>query len=375
MVAEPLKGLKVVDLSHMLAGPLAARRLGDLGARVIKLEPKGGEALRSLPPVEKHVAGSSTYFHAFNTGKDSVSFDMSSESDLQFVRNLVREADVVIQSFRPGVLDKVGLGYSAVSSMNEKVVYASVSGYGDIDAWRREPGQDLLAQARSGIMWLSGIDNGKPAPLGFLVADTSTANILIQGILAALVGRGVSGKGAHVETSLLEALIELQIDAVTQYANDLEIPRRSRSFWSASAYASAPYGVYPTSDGYIAIASLPQDAIKELLGEYSDDFSPFNLGSSRDEALNHLADCITKKPTSFWKTWIAERKGWCAEVLDWKDLTSLSVFDELGIFKRLPDGGPIVTLAPVRFNGERPQTGNSPAIDNAGVRVRQHGWN
>ncbi|MBL8584457.1 MAG: CoA transferase, partial [Rhizobiaceae bacterium] len=246
----PLAGLVVVDMSQFLSGPYCSLRLLDLGARVIKIErPDGGDLSRRLYLSDTEIGGDSTIFHAINRGKESFGVDLKDEADMAALRGLLAKADVLIQNFRPGVIDRLGLAYEDVQAINPRIVYASISGYGEEGPWVKRPGQDLLAQSRSGVMWLNGDEDQGPVPFGLAIADMLAGAACCQGILAALVRRGISGKGAHVETSLMEALVDFQFEVLTTHLNDgRRLPRRS-SFRSAHAYLSAPYGVYPAKDG------------------------------------------------------------------------------------------------------------------------------
>src|SRR3954453_11618772 len=269
MTAEdepPLSGLLVLDLSQFLSGPYASLRLMDLGARVIKIErPDGGDLSRRLYLSDTEIGGDSTIFHAINRNKESLAINLKDPNDLEVLKRLIAKADVLIQNFRPGVIERLGLSYGDVKEINSRLVYASITGYGSNGLWATRPGQDLLAQARSGVMWLNGDETQGPVPFGLAIADMLAGSAAAQGILAALVGRGMSGAGRHVETSLIEALVDFQFEVLTTHLNDgRRLPRRS-SFRSAHAYLAAPYGVYPTRDGFIAIAMTPLDRLAELL--------------------------------------------------------------------------------------------------------------
>ncbi|MDP3522993.1 MAG: CaiB/BaiF CoA-transferase family protein, partial [Hoeflea sp.] len=212
----PLSGLVVLDMSQFLSGPYATLRLQDLGARVIKIErPGAGDLSRTLYLSDTEFGGDSTIFHAINRGKESLAIDLKSEADVGALKRLIAKADVLVQNFRPGVIERLGLDYEAVRALNPKLVYASISGYGEEGPWVTRPGQDLLAQARSGVMWLSGDEGDGPVPMGLAVGDMLAGAACAQGILAALVRRGISGKGSHVETSLLEALVDFQFEVLT----------------------------------------------------------------------------------------------------------------------------------------------------------------
>ena len=169
---KPLEGVLVIDFSQFLSGSLATLRLADLGARVIKIERPGtGDLGRSLYLSDTDVHGENTLFHAINRNKESFAADLKDRQHLGQLRRLIARADVMVQNFRPGVMERLGFGFDAVYKINPRIVYAEVSGYGNAEAWRERPGQDLLAQARSGIMWLSGNEGDPPTPMALAIAD------------------------------------------------------------------------------------------------------------------------------------------------------------------------------------------------------------
>ena len=235
-----LEGLLVLDMSQFLSGPFAALRLGDLGARVIKIErPDGGDLCRRLYLTDAEIGGDSTLFHAINRGKLGFAADFKNPADVEAVKGLIARADVLIQNFRPGVIERLGLDYASARAVNPGIVYASITGYGADGPWAMLPGQDLLAQARAGLMWLNGDRNQGPVPFGLAIADLLAGSAVVQGVLAALVRRGRTGEGAHIETSLLEALIDFQFEVLTTYLNDGgRMPARSE-FRNAHAYLAA----------------------------------------------------------------------------------------------------------------------------------------
>ena len=232
-----LEGVLVLDMSQFLSGPFAALRLGDLGARVIKIErPDGGDLCRRLYLSDTELGGDSTLFHAINRGKQSFAADFKSAEGLRAIKKLIARADIVIQNFRPGVIERLGLDYDTAKTINPRIVYASITGYGDEGPWRAFPGQDLLAQARSGVMWLNGDEEQGPVPFGLAIADLLAGNAIVQGALAALVRSRTAGRGAHIQTSLLEALIDFQFEVLATYLNDGgRLPKRA-DYRSAHAY-------------------------------------------------------------------------------------------------------------------------------------------
>ncbi|CAK8742232.1 Acetyl-CoA:oxalate CoA-transferase [Sodalis praecaptivus] len=192
----PLAGLMVLDFSQYLAGPSAALRLADMGARVIKVErPEGGDGSRRLSLRNQWVGEDSLLFHTINRGKESFTADLKDPQALALVKMLIAQADVVIENFRPGVMDKIGLGFDAVKTLNPRLVYASVTGYGTRGPWAKKAGQDLLIQAMSGLTWLNGDRDQPPTPFALSVADSLAGTHLVEGILACLIHRGKTQQG------------------------------------------------------------------------------------------------------------------------------------------------------------------------------------
>jgi CoA:oxalate CoA-transferase len=365
-----LSGLLVVDFSQFLAGPLAGLKLADFGARVIKIERPGvGDLCRNLYLSEIDVAETNTLFHAINRNKQSYAANLKSTVDLEKIKRLVAQADVVIQNFRPGIIERLGLDYEAVKAINPGVVYASISGFGTEGEWRDLPGQDLLAQARSGIMWLTGDAEHPPVPIGLAVADQLAGNFVVQGVLAALIRRGRTGTGAHIETSLLEAVLDFQFEVLTTHLNDPDrkLPRRS-AVNNAHAYLAAPYGVYKTSDSYVAIAMTPVDRLGEIIGcdQIAVMTDPQSWFEQRDEIKGALRDHLALQTTAHWMQLLKAEDVWASEVLDWPSLFHSSGFEALDFIQQLElDGGQSIrtTRSPLRVDGQTlTSTRPAPAI-------------
>jgi CoA:oxalate CoA-transferase len=356
-VEKPLEGLLVLDFSQFLSGSLATLRLADMGARVIKIErPGAGDLGRSLYLSDTDVHGENTLFHAINRNKQSYAADLKSLSDLEKLRHLITHADVMVQNFRPGVMERLGLGYESASKFNRRLVYGVVSGYGNADAWRDRPGQDLLAQARSGIMWLSGNAEDPPTPMALAIADMLAGHNLCEGILACLVRRGVSGRGGLVETSLIESLLDFQFEVLTTHLNDGgRLPQRS-SFRNAHAYLAAPYGVYDTANGYLALAMTHLPTLGKLLDlpeleKISDSAEGFRR---RDEIKRVIAKRLQEHPNEHWLEILNAADIWCAEVLDWPKLRASKAFEQLAMLQTLNDGRGseiLTTRLPIRLEG------------------------
>ena len=182
--------------------------------------PGAGDLCRHRYLSDTDIDGDNSLFHASNRNKESITADLRDPGDRKRLRALLETADVMVQNFRPGVIERQGFGYDAVRAINPRIVYGSISGYGEEGPWKDLPGQDLLAQARSGLLWLTGSRDDPPMPMGLAVADMLAGNALAQGILAALVGRGIHGRGARVDTSLFEAMIDFQFEVLTTHLND-----------------------------------------------------------------------------------------------------------------------------------------------------------
>lgn len=359
---KPLEGLLVLDFAQFLAGPWAATRLADLGARVIKIERPGtGDIGRQLYISNLSLDGDSTLFHSINRNKLSYAADLKSPADLAKVKQLVARADVLIQNFRPGVMERIGLGADACTALNPRLVYGVVTGYGREGSWVEKAGQDLLAQAVSGLVWLNGNADQPPMPFGLSVADLTASAHLVQGILATLVRRGVTGRGGVVEVSLLESILDLQFEVTTTFLNDGgKAPQRSRVN-NGHAYLGAPYGIYATGDGFLALAMgsiLKLGELLELpgLSRFSDPRSWF---TQRDEIKQLIADHLKTKPTSAWLTRLEAADYWCADVLSWERLWQTEAFKALDFVQEVQrDDGPAMrtTRCPITIDGERFQS-------------------
>ena len=353
---RPLQGVLVLDFSQFLSGSLATLRLADMGARVIKIERPGtGDLGRTLYLSDTDVHGENTLFHAINRNKESYTADLKNPSDLQKLRQLIARADVMVQNFRPGVMERLGLGYDSVSQINSRLVYGIVSGYGNAEAWRDRPGQDLLAQARSGIMWLSGNDGDPPTPMALAIADMLAGHNLCEGILACLVRRGMTDRGGLVETSLIEALLDFQFEVLTTHLNDGRRPPRRSKVRNAHAYLAAPYGVYDTANGYLALAMTHLPTLGKLLDlpALQEISNPADGFRRRDEIKQIIAQRLKQHTTEHWLKVLNAADIWCAEVLDWPDLFASEAFRQLAMVQTLTDDRGIeilTTRLPIRLN-------------------------
>jgi CoA:oxalate CoA-transferase len=368
---KPLQGLVVVEFAQYLSGPFAGLKLADLGARVIKIERPGtGDPCRALH-ISAPVQGENTLFHAINRGKESLTADLRDPTDRARLTALIAQADVLIQNFRPGVIDRQGFGHDTCRQINPRLVYGSISGFGDTD-WRDLPGQDLLAQSRSGLVWLTGSRDDPPVPMGLAVADMLAGEALAQGILAALVGRATTGQGAHVETSLIEALLSFQFEVLTTHLNDGHQPPTRAAQGGAHAYIGAPYGLYRTADGWLALAMTPSlKGLGDLMGI---DLGPYEgQGLQQRDAIKTAIAAVTPtRTTADWLALLQPADIWCAEVMDWPALRTHPVWAQLGMQHRFgAEGFAFDGIAgPLRLNGARPVgTGAAPRLGADTARI------
>jgi len=376
---KPLEGLFVLDFSQFLAGPSAALRLADLGARVVKIERPGiGDLCRRLYISHIDLEGDSTLFHSINRNKESFAADLKNSKDHERVIGLIRRADVIIQNFRPGVMKKLGLDYGTVRAINNRIVYAEVTGYGTKGPWADKPGQDLLVQSLSGLAWLNGNADQPPMPFGLAVADLFAGAHLVQGILACLVRRGVTGQGGFVEVSLLESILDAQFEVLTTHLNDGgQLPRRS-AINNAHAFLGAPYGIYATADGYLALAMGSVTRLGELLGcpeleNYSDPKSWF---SERDEIKRIIMDHVRTQTTKRWLDILQSADYWCSDVLTWPKLMDSEAFQALDMIQEVAfPGGSVMrtTRCPIRIDGEIYKSSKpAPRIGQHNEEITEH---
>jgi crotonobetainyl-CoA:carnitine CoA-transferase CaiB-like acyl-CoA transferase len=355
---KPLEGLVVLEFCQFLAGPSAGLKLADLGARVIKIErPVKGEACRQLSIKDLFVDESSLLFHTINRNKESFAADLKNPEDLVLVKKLIAKADIMTHNFRPGVMEKIGLTFADAFTINPKIIYGTITGYGEKGPWAKKPGQDLLLQSLSGLSWLSGRKSQGPVPFGLAVADLMCGNHFVQGILTALLKRAKTGKGVLVEVSLLESILDVQFEAITSFLNDGgQLPERGDIKGSAHAFLSAPYGVYQTQDGYISLAMGDLLFIGTLLEidleKYTDKHQWF---ASRDEIRELLSARLSTQTSEHWLNLLQSKGVWCGKVLDYNDLNGQPFVNDLQLKQTVKNSAGetlVTTRCPIQLDGE-----------------------
>ncbi|WP_049720997.1 CaiB/BaiF CoA transferase family protein [Gilvimarinus polysaccharolyticus] len=354
----PLAGVTVLEFSQYLAGPYAGLRLADLGARVIKIERPGkGDACRQLATKNLWADGDSVLFHTINRNKESFSADLKNPADVVTVKKLIAQADIVTHNFRPGIMQRLGLDYESVKTLNPSLIYGEVSGYGDTGPWKDKPGQDLLAQSVSGLTWVTGNGDQPPTPFGIAVADMLCGTHLAQGLLAAMVRKKRFGLGGKVNVSLLESILDFQFEGLTAYLNsDNELPQRSQVA-NAHPYVGAPYGIYTTANGHIAISMGNLKTLCDAIGlQGLEDFYGVDAQYfERDKIKAALQKHLKNRTSGEWLQMLEQGSYWCSEVLDYEALTQHEAYQVLRMEQNLQRGDASLTTTrcPIRYNGAR----------------------
>jgi formyl-CoA transferase/CoA:oxalate CoA-transferase len=249
VVSAPLSGLTILDLSRVLSGPYCTMLAADMGARVIKVEhPIRGDDTRAWGP--PFLGSESSYYLSINRNKESVAVDFKTPEGRKIIHALAAKADVVVENFRPGTLDGIGLGYAELSARDPRIIYVSVSGFGQNGPRRDEPGYDAVAQAEGGLMSITGDADGSAVRLGVAIADIAAGLFAFQGMLLALIARGTTGRGQLVDISLLDSVAALLTYQASRYLLAGDVPQRTGNRHSAIA----PYDTFETADGVLVLA-------------------------------------------------------------------------------------------------------------------------
>ena len=260
---QALEDVTIADFTQLMAGGWAAQKLGDMGADVIKIEPPGGEVQREMSYSGQYLDGVGIGYLTMNRNKRSVSIDLKTDEGHEIAERIVEETDVLMQNFRPGVMERLGFDYESVTEINPDIVYVSVSAYGDSGPYAERPGQDLLFQAETGVASYTGRADDPPTPAGTVVVDEHTATLIALHTMHALYYRQRTGEGQKVEGSLFNSAIDLQCNEITFVTNTGESLERGRKT-QGHPYLFPPYGIYETADGYVAIGQVPLERVADV---------------------------------------------------------------------------------------------------------------
>jgi glutaryl-CoA transferase len=313
----PLDGIRVLDLTRVLAGPYCTMFLGDLGAEVVKVEQPGvGDDTRGWGP--PFAGGESAYFLCVNRNKKSITIDLKSKEGVALLRRLAESADVLIENFRPGTMERLGLGEKELREINPKLIYASLSGFGADGPMSDAPGYDLIVQAWGGLMSITGPADGEPSKVGVAIIDLVAGLMLGKSIAAALFAREKLGVGQKIDTSLLEAEVACLINVGSNYLVEGNIPRR----WGNAHPSIVPYQSFKTADGYLVIGVASEGIWRRFCqaigrAEWADD-SRFEKNSNRVENRGVLIAAISEifldRETDAWLKLLNQAEVPCAPV-------------------------------------------------------------
>jgi crotonobetainyl-CoA:carnitine CoA-transferase CaiB-like acyl-CoA transferase len=309
-----LEGLRIADFSQLVQGPNATQMLADMGADVIKIEPLKGDWQRNWSIRDAYINKESLSFLAFNRGKRSITLNVKHKSGKEAAIKIIQSCDVLLENFRPGVMDRLRLGYQFLEKIHPKLIYCASCGWGQDGPYETRPGQDLLAQAVAGVLMLNGKDGDPPSPVGMGIADLTASFHIVSAILAALYQRNRTGIGQRIDINLLDSVLALATQEVTLFLNTRLVPQRS-SQGIGHPYVGAPMGVYKTQDGYIVIAMMPLGKIAELVGisgfEGNDSR---NALEDRDQIKQKLEPGFARKTTAQLMEIFMEADIWAAPV-------------------------------------------------------------
>jgi crotonobetainyl-CoA:carnitine CoA-transferase CaiB-like acyl-CoA transferase len=360
-----LEGIRVISFNHFLMGPLGVQYLGDLGADVIAVEPLEGAFQRKWGGVDSLTVDGHTMLHLLgNRNKRSVALNLKDPRGLDVVQRLVATADVVTENFRPGVMDKLGLGYEAVKAIKPDIIYAAGSGFGPDGPYANRPGQDLIIQAMSGLAAITGKRGEGPRAVGVSVVDHHGAALYAMGILAALMRRARGGGGCRVDVNLLSASLSLQQESLTCYLNGGRPKDVSQPGDVAGWYFSPPYGIYPTADGHVAISLGSLDVIYDLLEVPQEArIAPQRAFAEQERISLLLAEHLRRHSTAHWTARFREKDVWHAPVNDYAAVVADPQVRHLQSFTTVPgDAGTPISLVshPVFYDGEAPGVRRAP---------------
>ena len=365
-----LTGYRVIDCTIAMAGPFAAQRLGDLGADVIKVEPVAGEWQRFASAGGANGNRINVSFLSLNRNKRSLAVDLKSTGGADVVRELVASGDVFLQNYRPGVAARLGLDYESLRAVNPSIVYVSISGYGEDGPYKDRPGQDLLLQAMSGAMLSAGRRGEPPTPAGQYLADAVTASTAFEGVLAALLHRERTGEGQLVTVNMLDALTTLQMQELSVFTVG-KVPQERGEQPNAHVYIRAPYGVFATSDGYLALGFADLETLGTVIGEpsFAGMIPEVDGWTRRDELYEKTEARLHTDTTENWLEKLLAVGIWAGPVYGYQDLVDDPQIAHNGTFVEYdhPTEGRIKTPGfPYKFSA------TPPRIDRGAPLVGQH---
>lgn len=317
-----LDGIKVVSFNHFLMGPLGVQFLADHGADVISIEPINGAFQRHWGGSDSKKAGGETTLELVaNRNKRSICLDLKNPEALEIAMKLAASADVVAENFRPGVMEKLGLGYETLKKLNPEIIFASASGFGPDGPYVNRPGQDMIAQSLSGLAWITGKEGEEPRLVGTSAIDHHGAMVYAAGILGALVQKGITGKGSRVDVNLFSAALNIQAESLVCYFNGEKPKSEQQPSHVGSWYHEAPYGIYATLDGYIGLSLGNLEIMLNAVG--ASDLIDAKQGEAytrREEISKIFAMQLKTKSFDEWAAIFDAEKIWFTQINNYDDL-------------------------------------------------------
>lgn len=318
----PLKGLIIADFSQLAQGPFATQMLSDMGAEVVKIEPVTGDWMRHYSYGNLYPEGESISFVSFNRNKRSIALNLKDPEQKKIAIGIIRKSDILVENFRPGVMERLDLGYDKMKTINPRLVYCSSSGYGASGPYLKRPGQDLMAQSISGSAALNGKKGDIPMATAVGQADLLTSLFIVQSVLAAVYSREKTGRGQKIEANLLNSAVGFHVQEVTAFLHKGSNPERSES-GIPNPWLGAPYGIYHTKDGYLSVGmnSVRKLARVMSFAKYdSDEFESNNIMENRDGIRRDFEEVFRQKTTSEWLDTLLANDIWCSQVNTFEEM-------------------------------------------------------
>ena len=379
--AKALEGLRILDVTQVMAGPFCTMLLCDMGADVIKIEPPAGDSSRRMAGA---IGSDSPSFNAVNRGKRGLILNLKSSAGQEVFRHLTKTADILVENFRPTVMSTFGLDYANLATIQPRLIYASISGYGQTGPDSRRGGFDLIAQGVAGIMSVTGNPDSDPVKAGVPLTDLGAALFAVSGILAALHYRHSSGRGQHIDTSLVDAGVALSVWEATEYFSSGQIPTPLGS----AHRMSAPYQAIRCADGFITLGAANDRLFNRLcnLLEHPEWLEQPNYASDTARVKNRLAfatanEAITsKRPCQHWLELFEQNEIPCGPINDYAEVARDPHLRsrDMVVETDHPTFGKIKTLgSPIKFS-ETPTQPNRPAPllgEHTNEVLREHGYN
>ncbi|WP_269500037.1 CaiB/BaiF CoA transferase family protein [Castellaniella sp. S9] len=352
-----LSQMKILSLCHYLQGPGAVQYLADMGADVIKLEPVGGAFERAWSGADVYVGDVSAFYLCANKNKRSLALNLKAPEGRELFFKLLERIDVLVENFRPGVMDRLGLGYEALKARKPGLIYASATGFGGTGPMAEKPGQDLLLQARTGLMAVTGHPS-RPTAVGCAAVDQHGAALLAMGILGAYAKRLTTGEGTRVEGSLFNAGIDLQAEALTGFlSGNFTAAKLQRDEHLATWFHQSPYGVYEALDGFVAISNIdPVKLAQALESDALMDMAHLNRFEDRDDYAREVAAQVARRTIAQISEAFDALSLWYAPVQDYNDLLRDPQALHNEVFRMIEIDGSPATLVnhPIRYDGKAP---------------------